>query len=1104
MVLILLVFRPSPQLLLEAMPILFRNALLALLVAIAAGSAVAATPEHVPLAHGTTNRNEARITFEWPEPVPFSVKANGTELQVTFGRRSNPNMGQVLSRLYPFVKSAQLRPGGKVLKLTLDEPYKIRTFQADNVQGIELIDIDPAKRPDHLLMQSPGLLSPSAGESSAATTTATASNTSALPTGAFSPSTAETKSAPAETASTTATKAAGAFAPTTSENTTPQATEQAAPSKEATAEKTPSDAPAPSSTAAPTAQTASSDRATDKQETDAGAAPEKSIEPDEAPGAPLKVNFSLAEESAVIRMPFRERIDMAAFIRHGSLWIVLGKKIALNLKDYDKNAKTVIGQPELFKGETTILRIPVQDGLNVAIAKQDNSLEWAVLVNQAEKKPEKPLKLEVHTEPPVPPHVFVNSLQMGGVIAIKDPLVGDEMLVVPMFTAGEGIAIAREFVDFTLPQTAQGLLVVKKSDDVNVAPLRNGLRVTTAQGAQLTPGLPSMDISSEQATALKVVPTLFSYEKWALPPEIPERAFVRDLMKRIVESENTQAANDLRVRLAEIYLGSGLGAEALSMLDAINRTDPAFYKSNKLAALSGAANFLMARYTDAMRAFSASELNNNKEMDYWRKMLSDLTGREGTYDYLALNDDYISHYPPIFRQKLAIVAADRNIDAKEYNTAIRIFETLKTVKPNKEEGKGDKKDAKPAETSTVDASMLKDDLIAPIAPYVNYLMAKIAADTGQTEESIRAMDILAQDYKHPFVRSRAEFAKIIWEMNRDLINKTQVVERLERLRLAWHGDSLELKILDFLGEIYAENKDFLNAMRIWDNAVHAYAGTPRALELQRKLEDTFVMIFKEGIANSLPPLEALALYYQYKNYAPPGSIGREVISNLTDRLISVDLLDQAASLLEYQMRYDSEKSQRSQLGAKVATIHLLNHEPRKALRALQDSVYGENPVALHQIRNRLAAQSLVELGETERAWQVVANDDSPDAERIRLNILFERRDWPRVINTVETLLRSRKDITTPVNLDESEQVIKLALAYVFENNIEQLQYLRDYFTPLMANSPNKTLFEFITASDVTPTPTNFEDVLAQMQRTRSFIEKYRAQIQTAGLSSVVK
>ncbi|MBY0408355.1 MAG: hypothetical protein K2Q01_11750 [Rickettsiales bacterium] len=987
--------------------------LLVLVMLAGVAGAQAAEDENLPETVGMRMRDTARITFEWPEPVGFKVKAKGTTLTITFPQKVNPSFGQVLSSLYPYVVSAKRKADGRTIVLTLDKPYKIRTFQAEAISGVDILGL-PAQEARVADALEEALLSPSAGEKDAA----------------------------------------------------------------------------PADNSAPTDGSAQTEA--------------------EAATGMVALSVSAQEDTAVLRFPFRDRVAMAAFVRNKTLWVVLGKKVKLDISEFDNMPKTVIDKGELMAGNVTILRVPVHDGVYPSVTKDEDSFEWGVMLSSSRRAPANALKVDINTDPPVPPHVFVNALQMADAVNLRDPVVGDELVIIPTYGLGEGVPFRREFVDFQLLTTAEGIAIAKKTDELTVSALRNGLRISLPQGAILTPGLPKVD-KVEVTEALQSVPTLFPNDKWALPAELPERALMRDMITKIAEAPTPQDANDQRLRLAQAYLSLGMGPEALAMLDGIRRTDVSFYRSGNLAALHGSANFLLQRYNEALRDFNASELSNNKETDFWRNMLSDLLGKEGKYDYLAMHGDYISRYPVLFRQRIAVVAADRAVDTKEYNTAIKIFETLamagKDVKEanaeTKAEGEAEADAAAAPEALKKAIAAPNSDLLAPVGPYIRFLMAKIAADTGQADEALKELTVLADDYKHPYVRSRAEYSRIILEMNRDIINKTQVVERLERLRLAWHGDSLELKVLNFLGEIYADNKDWVNAMRIWENAAHAYAGTPKSAELHRKMEETFVRMFKEGTADALTPLEALALYYQYKTYAPPGAVGREMTANLADRLVSIDLLDQAASLLEHQMRNDAEKIQRSQIGAKVATIYLLNHEPKKALRALEDSVYGENPLGLHQLRNRLAAESLMQLGDTDKAWQILAHDETVDAERIRLSILWEKRDWARIVHTVENLLKARKDIAAPITVEESEHVIQLALAYIFENNKEQLQYLRDYFTPLMANNPNKALFDFITATDITPTPTNFDDVVKNMLATRSFIDNYKAQIKTAGLSAVV-
>src|SRR6185295_17043958 len=97
-----------------------------------------------------------------------------------------------------------------------------------------------------------------------------------------------------------------------------------------------------------------------------------------------------------------------------------------------------------------------------------------------------------------------------------------------------------------------------------------------------------------------------------------------------------------------------------------------------------------------------------------------------------------------------------------------------------------------------------------------------------------------------------------------------------------------------------------------------------------------------------------------------------------------------------------------------------------------------------------------------------------------LSIYWREKDWPKVIESVESVLKSRQDAAAPVTLEESEYLLELSLAYVFQNDTGQLHYLRDYFGPLMEKNPNKQVFDFITSGDMQLTTTNFDEIVQHL------------------------
>lgn len=992
-----------------------------MLAALLAMPSAWASEAQVPVVYGQFIDGNARVTFEWPQPVHFTASAQGNTVTIRFNHTANPSFGRLLAKLYPYVTSAERKRDGKTIVLTLNKPYRIRTFTSDNIGGLDLLNAAPASLQEAKNMTK---LSPSAEAKPEPKT-----ENAAKP----QPETAAVS--PAAAPASTATVAVA----------TPPAAASATTATTATAS-----APAVAPVAAA------------KQ-----LAPEVSIKAP-APLHGVKVNVSPSSDSATLRFEFTERTALAAFIRSNVLWVVFDKSVPLDLSDFKELPKTVIGKAQLLEDASVdVLRIPVDDNMYVSVAKEQGNYEWAVLLTSVPRPLKTSINIAVNTDPPVPPYVFIPALEMADPVTLKDPIIGDTLVVVPFFTVSDGVPMARSFVEFSLLKTAQGAVIAKKADATTVQEARDGLRVSMPQGAALTPGLPVVTSTPEHD--LQTAPTLFPYKAWKLDVGVSRGQAIRDLLHTIITSHTMQGANEARLRLAELYLSEGEAAEAVGMLDNIKRINPAYYRSDRLAALRGAADFLMYRFADAAHDFSAFELNNSKEVEYWRNMLSDLLGNPGgSYDYLAMNADYISKYPPEFRQRLAIVAADRAVDTKAYNAALKIFGTLQA-----------------------------DKLLDPINSYVNFLLAKISAATGQSDQATSIWDQLADDSTHPFVQARAEFSRIVWGMDHNKLPKDKAIDQLERLRLSWHGDSLEQKVLDLLGDLYVEKKDYVNAMRVWDDGVSGFPATASAIAMSHKMEAAFVSMFAGDAADHMPPADALALYYQYRNFAPLGDIGRQITEKLADRLMSINLLEQAAALLNHQMQFESEKQQRSQLGAKLAGIYLLNHQPKKALSALENSMYGNNPDPLRLKRNRLTAEAVSELGESDKALQILAQDDSPDAERIRLGVYWREKDWPRVITNVEAMLKARPDVTAPITVDESEPLMDLAVAYAFENNTVQLQYLHDYFGPLMAKNPNKPMFDFITSPDVTPTPTNFDEVLKYLAKTQDFLEHYQAHVQLA-------
>src|SRR5260221_8744705 len=137
-------------------------------------------------------------------------------------------------------------------------------------------------------------------------------------------------------------------------------------------------------------------------------------------------------------------------------------------------------------------------------------------------------------------------------------------------------------------------------------------------------------------------------------------------------------------------------------------------------------------------------------------------------------------------------------------------------------------------------------------------------------------------------------------------------------------------------------------------------------DMTRKIQDeaavTFESIFLGGKGDGLPPVEALGIFYEFRELTPIGRRGDEMIRRLADRLVAVDLLDQAAELLQYQIDRRLEGSARAQVAAKLAMVYLTNHKPDLAISALRSSRIADLAGELRQQRLLLEARAQSDIG----------------------------------------------------------------------------------------------------------------------------------------------
>src|SRR6185295_1906452 len=286
---------------------------------------------------------------------------------------------------------------------------------------------------------------------------------------------------------------------------------------------------------------------------------------------------------------------------------------------------------------------------------------------------------------------------------------------------------------------------------------------------------------------------------------------------------------------------------------------------------------------------------------------------------------------------------------------------------------------------------------------------------------------------------------------------------LESLTTVWRGDETEAEALQVLGRLYAEEGRYRDGFQVMRTALTVYPHSEMTRRIHDEAAIAFESLFLGGKGDAMPPIDALSLFYDFRDLTPVGRRGDELIRKLTDRLVSVDLLDQAAELLQHQVDNRLQGAARAQVAVRLAVIYMMARKPDREIQALRLSRTGDLPGELRNQRLLIEARAHSDTGRPELALEVVANLQGREAERLRGDILWKARRWRDAGEQIEKTYGDRWREFTPLTEQERADVLRAAIGYALAEDALGLDRLRTKYTPKMAEGPDRRAFEVVTA-----------------------------------------
>jgi hypothetical protein len=255
---------------------------------------------------------------------------------------------------------------------------------------------------------------------------------------------------------------------------------------------------------------------------------------------------------------------------------------------------------------------------------------------------------------------------------------------------------------------------------------------------------------------------------------------------------------------------------------------------------------------------------------------------------------------------------------------------------------------------------------------------------------------------------------------------------------------------------------FLEAFGVMRAALTANSRSEVTRSIQDEAAATFESLFLSGKGETLPAIDALSLFYDFRDLTPMGRRGDEMIRRLADRLVAVDLLDQAAALLQHQVDKRLQGAARAQVAARLAMILLMNNKPDRALATLRATHVSGFSNTLRNRRLLLEARALSDLGRPDVALEIVANVNDNEAARLRGDILWRARRWREAAERIEATLGDRWRSWDPLTAVERNDVLRAGIGYTLSEERLSLGRLRERYAAKMADGPDGRAFDVVT------------------------------------------
>jgi tetratricopeptide (TPR) repeat protein len=692
----------------------------------------------------------------------------------------------------------------------------------------------------------------------------------------------------------------------------------------------------------------------------------------------------------VLDFPWKAPLGAAVFHRGRAIWIVFDAPARLDLSALPHDSPMFAAVAPIQDSDYTALRFDAPAGETVAASAQ--GADWTITLAQTQLQAPDQVKIARDDESAA----AALQVTMAGsthVLWVADPTVGDRIGVVTALAPVKGLAAPRQYVDLVLFPSAHGLALQPIADDVRV----------TTDGDLVTIGRPSgLALSGPWGQAVANTgpnlpqptarPGLIDFDAWS---KTGAGGFVAryDALQQAAADEvadGKDAPMLARMGLARFLVGSELSFEAIGLLDLNAKVQPNLLGNPEFRGLRGAAKAMAGRYKEAQAEFSAPVVAGDPASSLWRGYIdAKLSQWPDARSEFQKGAPAWGQFTPRWRARFAREDAEAALALNDTKIA----------------------------AGEVQAALdnAGDDPVEQLS--IRLVQARLIEAEGDKAGALKVYDAISTA-NLPWLSAPALLHATQIRLAQGSLRPNQAADILDGLRYRWRGDATELETVRTLAQIYLSMGRYREALEALRSAGRRLPDLPQAVDLENDLNNAFRNLFLSGRADGLQPVQALALFYDFKDLTPIGADGDLIVRKLARRLVDVDLLGQAAELLKYQEENRLDGAPKAEVAADLATIDLMNRQPQAAIDALNESRTTLLPTSATAQRRVIEARAWLMLGQYDHAVEIVAGDKSTDAASVRAEAAWRKQDWASSASQLEAMLGDRWKSPAPLNTEE--------------------------------------------------------------------------------------